>query len=112
VRYQRFHTHPSNVGAEETKINQDGNAALLQAASVSLHGLHGQHIENVHLSEYNSEADFWERLYPGPYSRLLEKAEEFLKKGEGEAIVFIRYVKRDSCIDGSSEPEPNSQCWI
>lgn len=68
---------------------EDGNPALVQAASVSIHGPHGQHIENIHLSPYNSEPDFWDRLYLGVYAGLLEKAEAFLKKGTGETLIFI-----------------------
>ena len=80
--------------AEGIINSQGGDAAVIQAASVSLHGPHGQYIENVHLLPYESEADFWSRLYPGPYSRLLEKAEAFLKDtaASGEAMVFIRYT--------------------
>lgn len=69
---------------------------MVQAASVSIHGPHGQHIENVHMSTYTSEDDFWNRLYDG-YGRLLRKAEEFLKKDleseseDQEALIFIRY---------------------
>ena len=59
---------------------------------MSIHGPHGQHVENVHLLPYQSEADFWDRLYSGPYRRLLETAEAFLKGNaiSEEAMVFIR----------------------
>lgn len=72
---------------------QDGNATIVQAASVSLHGPHGQHIENVHLLPYASDTDFWDRLYCGPYARLLQTAEAFLNddKDSGEAMLFIRW---------------------
>ncbi|KAF8527331.1 histone deacetylase domain-containing protein [Gautieria morchelliformis] len=71
---------------------EGGNAAIIQAASVSIHGPHGQHIENVHLVPYQSEADFWDRLYSGSYRRLLDKAEGFLQdhdENSGEVMVFI-----------------------
>lgn len=74
---------------------QDGKPELVQAASVSLHGAHGQHIENVHLQTYTSEDHFWTDLYPKHYSRLLRKAEEFLDSTGGpgdDVIVFIRRV--------------------
>jgi histone deacetylase HOS3 len=67
--------------------------ALVQAASVSLHGSHGQYIENIHLEPYTSEQHFWDVLYKGKYSRLLKKAEEFLDATGGpgdDAMVFIR----------------------
>ncbi len=72
---------------------EDGKADLVQAASVSIHGPHGQHIENIHLTPYKSEQEFWDDLYPGSYSRLLEKAGDFLDStgGAGEdVLVFIR----------------------
>jgi hypothetical protein len=67
----------------------------VQAASVSLHGPHGQHIENVHLEPYSSEDQFWNKLYCGPYSRLLNKAKEFVENTGGagdDLMVFIRSV--------------------
>jgi hypothetical protein len=65
----------------------------VQAASVSIHGHHGQHIENVHLLPYESEEDFFKRLYDGPYSRLLGKAQEFVENtgtAQDDVLVFIR----------------------
>jgi histone deacetylase HOS3 len=35
----------------------------VQAASVSIHGLHEQYVENMHLQAYTSEDDFWDVLY-------------------------------------------------
>ena len=73
---------------------------MVQAASVSIHGPHGQHIENIHLFPYKSEKDFWDRLYAGPYAALLRKAEAFLEKGSGDALIFIRYkssLKMEKC---------------
>lgn len=70
---------------------QDGKPELVQAASVSIHGNHGQHIENIHLETYDTEEDFWARLYDQKYSRLFEKAEAFMKGSSKEKIlVFIR----------------------
>lgn len=76
---------------------EDGDLALVAAASVSLHGdAHGQHVENVHLKTWDSEKDFFERLYEsvgGYRERLLGKAEEFLN-GTGavseRTLVMIR----------------------
>ena len=70
---------------------QDGKPELVQAASVSINGSHGQYIENIHLETYDTEEDFWARLYDQKYSRLFEKAEAFMKRSSGEkALVFIR----------------------
>ncbi|KAJ7618768.1 Arginase/deacetylase [Roridomyces roridus] len=80
---------------------EDGKAVLVQAASVSIHGAHGQHIENVHLETYTSP-EHWEVLYKERYSRILRRAEEFLDKtgGPGEdVLVFI------SCGMDASEHE-------
>lgn len=64
---------------------------MVQAASVSLYGAHGQHIENIHLQQYGSEEYFWTDLYPRKYSKLLERAESFAKETNGEdVLVFIR----------------------
>lgn len=74
---------------------QDGKVDLVQAASVSVHGSHGQHIENIHLEQYTSEAQFWDMLYPKKYSRLLKKAAEFIEGSGGpgdDVLVFIRLV--------------------
>ena len=65
---------------------------LVQAASTSIHGAHGQHIENIHLEPYTSEDDFWTRLYP-KYTKLLSKAEAFVQgTNANEVLVFIRWV--------------------
>ncbi|KAI0754836.1 Arginase/deacetylase [Daedaleopsis nitida] len=81
---------------------EDGKAELVQAASVSIHGPHGQHIENVHLKPYASEADFWSSLYNGPYSRLLTKAAEFLDSTSGAADDVLVLI---SCGFDASEHE-------
>ena len=67
--------------------------ALVQAASVSIHGAHGQYIENVHLEEYDDEEHFHSKLY-AKYALLLAKAEKFLASdGDREGcIFFIRLV--------------------
>ena len=75
---------------------QDGDAALVQAASTTLSGAHDQYIENIHLEPYDSDADFFERLYDKYRDRLLGGAREFLQKtslsaeSDGETIVLIR----------------------
>ncbi|KAI0313788.1 Arginase/deacetylase [Amylostereum chailletii] len=84
---------------------EDGKQELVQAASVSIHGPHGQYIENVHLEPYESEEQFWEKLYNGAYNRLLNKAENFLRstgEGEDDTMVFI------SCGFDASEHEYSS----
>ncbi|KAK7048838.1 histone deacetylase HOS3 [Favolaschia claudopus] len=80
---------------------EDGKVELVQAASVSIHGSHGQFIENVHLQQYSS-TEHWEKLYAEQYSKILRKAEEFLDStgGPGEdVLVFI------SCGMDASEHE-------
>jgi histone deacetylase HOS3 len=72
---------------------QDGKPDIVQAASVSIHGPHGQYIENVHLESFESEEQFWNVHYRGAYSKLLSKAEEFVKNTGGpsdDTFVFIR----------------------
>lgn len=75
---------------------QDGKLDMVQAASASIHGPHGQYIENVHLEPFESEAQFWDLHYNGAYSRLLRKAEDFVKNTGGassdDTLVFIRRV--------------------
>jgi histone deacetylase HOS3 len=77
-------------------ISQDGKPELVQAASVSIHGAHGQYIENMHLSPYTSEAHFWKELYQERYSKLLDRAATFLQETQKEGckddvLIFIRY---------------------
>ncbi|CAK5277106.1 unnamed protein product [Mycena citricolor] len=69
---------------------EDGKLSLVQAASVSLHGPHGQHIENVHLQTY-STPEHWDELYSHHYSKILHKAEDFLKStgGPGQDVLFF-----------------------
>lgn len=50
------------------------------------------HSENIHLSPYSSEEDFYTRCYPR-YLQLLTKAKAFLESTAAEAgktMVFIR----------------------
>ncbi|KZP21521.1 Arginase/deacetylase [Athelia psychrophila] len=71
---------------------EDGKADLVQAASVSLHGPHGQHIENIHLQPYTSDEHFFDVLYKERYIQLLKKAEDFLANTKGnndDVMVFI-----------------------
>ncbi|KAM5535014.1 hypothetical protein V8D89_011387 [Ganoderma adspersum] len=78
---------------------EDGKVELVQAASVSIHGPHGQHIENVHLRPYVSSEDFWGNQYTGPYSRLLKKAGEFLDNtgGAGDDVLVFISCGFDAC---------------
>jgi histone deacetylase HOS3 len=78
-----------------TAHGQDGNYDLVAAASLSIHGSHGQHIENVHLQPYSSEEQFWEVLYKTKYNTLLSKAEAFVQSTgsrQDDVMVFIRSV--------------------
>ncbi|KAI9443126.1 Arginase/deacetylase [Lactarius indigo] len=72
---------------------EDGKLDMVQAASVSIHGPHGQYIENVHLEPFESEEQFWDVHYRGAYSKLLSKAEDFVKNTGGassdDTLVFI-----------------------
>ncbi|KAJ6544597.1 Arginase/deacetylase [Mycena vulgaris] len=83
---------------------EDGKAELVQAASVSIGGSHGQYIENVHLETYTSP-EHWEKLYTEQYSKILRKAEAFLDSTGGpgqDVLVFI------SCGMDASEHETPS----
>ncbi|KAF7975628.1 hypothetical protein HWV62_9063 [Athelia sp. TMB] len=71
---------------------EDGKSDLVQAASVSLHGPHGQHIENIHLQPYTSDAHFFDVLYKDRYTQLFRKADEFIANTGGDSggvLVFI-----------------------
>ncbi|RPD62553.1 Arginase/deacetylase [Lentinus tigrinus ALCF2SS1-7] len=78
---------------------EDGKAELVQAASVSIHGPHGQHIENIHLKPYKSEQEFWDELYPGSYTQLLDKAGAFLDStgGAGDDVLVFISCGFDAC---------------
>ncbi|KZT38900.1 Arginase/deacetylase [Sistotremastrum suecicum HHB10207 ss-3] len=69
---------------------EDGNPALIQAASTSLHGPHGQWIENQHLVEYTTDEEFYKNVYPR-YLKLLDRARDFAESmcQTEEVLVFI-----------------------
>ncbi|KAF9260902.1 Arginase/deacetylase [Marasmius fiardii PR-910] len=77
---------------------EDGKPDLIQAASVSIHGPHGQWIENIHLEPYEDETSFHE-LYERNYSRLIRKAEQFLDDtgGPGEDVLVFVSCGMDAC---------------
>ena len=93
---------------------QDGKPDMVQAASVSIHGPHGQYIENVHLEPFESKDQFWDVHYNGAYSRLLRKAEDFIKNtadaSSDDTLVFIRRVISPLVISDSDIGA--SQCRI
>ncbi|KAL1410051.1 histone deacetylase [Vanrija albida] len=69
---------------------EDGDLDLIKDASLSL-AAHGQYIENIHLQPYDSEEDFYKRIYP-MYTALLDKARLFLRDTEADperTVVFI-----------------------
>ncbi|RDB14887.1 Histone deacetylase HOS3, partial [Hypsizygus marmoreus] len=85
---------------------EDGKPDLVQAASVSIHGAHGQHIENVHLRPYESQEHFWGTLYDAQYGQLLRKAEEFLETTGGtSASDDVLILLTRSCGMDASEHE-------
>jgi histone deacetylase HOS3 len=87
---------------------------MVQAASVSIHGPHGQYIENVHLEPFESEEQFWNVHYRGAYNKLLNKAEDFVKSTGGasdDKLVFIRQVRFGPFIAPDSDVKV-SQRWI
>ncbi|KAF9018619.1 Arginase/deacetylase [Hymenopellis radicata] len=78
---------------------EDGKPHLVQAASVSLHGSHGQYIENVHLQTYESEAHFFDELYARKYRTVFDKAQDFLDStgGPGDDVLFFISCGMDAC---------------
>ncbi|KIJ60230.1 hypothetical protein HYDPIDRAFT_32485 [Hydnomerulius pinastri MD-312] len=78
---------------------EDGKPQLVQAASTSIHGSHGQYIENIHLQRYDSETHFWEVLYPRYYLALLYRARDFLDKtgGPGDDVMIFISCGFDAC---------------
>ncbi|KAF8234390.1 Arginase/deacetylase [Tricholoma matsutake] len=78
---------------------EDGKPELVQAASVSIHKSHGQYIENIHLQTYTSEQHFWDVLYKDHYSKILQKAEDFLDAtgGPGEDVMVFISCGMDAC---------------
>lgn len=98
-------------------ILQDGDANLVQAASTTLSGAHGQYIENVHLGPYTSDDDFLSRLYPIYCERLLGGAARFLEQTGGlssshETMVFVRYVGTWFGCNKAAHTIYGSQRWI
>lgn len=63
-----INSYPCEMGDEEKVKN----------ASLCIDNAHGQHIWNVHLDSWKTEADFW-KLYEDKYTVLLEKARKYLK---------------------------------
>ena len=86
---------------------QDGKSDMVQAASVSIHGPHGQYIENVHLEPFESEEQFWDVHYRGAYSKLLGRAEDFVKStgsaSPDDTLIFIRRVVSPFAIASDSD---------
>ncbi|KDQ50523.1 hypothetical protein JAAARDRAFT_582422 [Jaapia argillacea MUCL 33604] len=78
---------------------EDGKMELVQAASVSIHGAHGQHIENIHLQPYTSDEHFFDVLYHDSYSRLFAKATDFLSTtgGPGDDVLVLISCGFDAC---------------
>ncbi|GAA5844995.1 hypothetical protein JCM11251_003175 [Rhodosporidiobolus azoricus] len=62
---------------------EDGDPSLVQAASLSLSGGHGQWISNVHLESYVDEEEFHRVIHPKYREGLLGRAEEFCRKTGG-----------------------------
>ncbi|KAM0755877.1 Arginase/deacetylase [Meredithblackwellia eburnea MCA 4105] len=59
---------------------EDGDPALVQAASLNISGGHSQYIANVHLEPWDHETEFHEKLYHKYRDRLLGPAAEFCVK--------------------------------
>ncbi|KAL0961225.1 hypothetical protein HGRIS_006192 [Hohenbuehelia grisea] len=78
---------------------EDGKADLVQAASTSIHGNHGQFIENIHFEEYSSDDHFWNDLYKNRYARLISKAQQFLDQtgGPGDDVLVFISCGFDAC---------------
>ncbi|THH30542.1 hypothetical protein EUX98_g3648 [Antrodiella citrinella] len=78
---------------------EDGKPTLVQAASTSIHGPHGQYIENIHLQTYASDKEFWEEHYEKRYSKLLSRASDFLDKtgGPGDDVLVFVSCGFDAC---------------
>ncbi|KAG6366278.1 hypothetical protein INS49_000454 [Diaporthe citri] len=63
-----INSYPCEMGDEEKVKN----------ASLCIDNAHGQHVWNVHLEPWKTEAEFW-ALYEDKYAVLLEKARKYLK---------------------------------
>lgn len=71
IGYYSLHdinSYPCEMGDEEKVKN----------ASLCIDNAHGQHVWNVHLEPWKTEAEFWE-LYEDKYTVLLDKARKYLK---------------------------------
>lgn len=71
IGYYSLHdinSYPCELGDEEKVKN----------ASLCIDNAHGQHVWNVHLESWKTEAEFWE-FYEDKYTVLLEKARKYLK---------------------------------
>ncbi|CAN8103068.1 unnamed protein product [Discula destructiva] len=70
IGYYSLHdinSYPCEMGDEEKVKN----------ASLCIDNAHGQHVWNVHLEAWKTEAEFWQ-LYEGKYKVLLDKARKYL----------------------------------
>ncbi|KAF3767452.1 Arginase/deacetylase, partial [Cryphonectria parasitica EP155] len=63
-----INSYPCELGDEEKVKN----------ASLCIDNAHGQHVWNVHLEPWKTEAEFWE-MYEDKYAVLLHKARKYLK---------------------------------
>ncbi|KAI0696429.1 histone deacetylase domain-containing protein [Cytidiella melzeri] len=73
---------------------EDGKPELVQAASASIHGPHGQYIENIHLLPYTSDEHFWGELYEKQYTKLFKRAATFVEEtakhnSMDDVLIFI-----------------------
>lgn len=71
IGYYSLHdinSYPCEMGDEDKVKN----------ASLCIDNAHGQHIWNVHLDSWKTEAEFWQ-LYEDKYAVLLDKARRYLK---------------------------------
>lgn len=71
IGYYSLHdinSYPCEMGDEEKVKN----------ASLCIDNAHGQHVWNVHLEPWRTDAEFWD-LYENKYKVLLEKARKYLK---------------------------------
>ncbi|KAI6123421.1 arginase deacetylase [Pisolithus croceorrhizus] len=77
---------------------EDGKPHMVQAASTSIHGAHGQHVENIHLQQYDSSEHFWSVLYP-KYLNLIHRARDFLDRtgGPGDDVLVFISCGFDAC---------------
>lgn len=71
IGYYSLHdinSYPCEMGDEDKVKN----------ASLCIDNAHGQHVWNVHLEPWKTEAEFWQ-LYEDKYALLLQKARKYLK---------------------------------